>query len=133
MLKTTHDSANQNLCSVKYGALWASGWSGTLSSFRVQKAFSINFRENKRLSAEVRVIENEHIRNIRLVKQEIKDTRLWLDKIRESTGESSDGLRPSSADKAKKAKKKRRIPVRSKTVEPVKIKVFRVLFIYSFI
>ncbi|CAK8684136.1 uncharacterized protein LOC143468435 [Clavelina lepadiformis] len=98
------------------------GGPATLSSFRVQKAFSINFRENKRLSAEVRVIENEHIRNIRLVKQEIKDTRLWLDKIRESTGESSDGLRPSSADKAKKANKKRRIPVRSKTVEPIIIK-----------
>ena len=97
------------------------GGAATLSSYRVQKAFSINFRENKRLEAEIKVIENEHIRNIRHVKQEIKETRMWLENIRESTGESQYGLRPETEGGQSRKKKKMQ---RSKTAVPDEVSVF---------
>uniref|UniRef100_F6ZHN1 Uncharacterized protein n=1 Tax=Ciona intestinalis TaxID=7719 RepID=F6ZHN1_CIOIN len=101
------------------------GGAATLSSFRVQKAFSINFRENKRLLTEIKLIENDHIRNIRQVKQDIKVTRIWLDNIRESTGYSQHGLRPdSAADHSSKIGRKRgkKTPQRSETVDPSNLK-----------
>ncbi|XP_078481353.1 uncharacterized protein LOC100180471 [Ciona intestinalis] len=101
------------------------GGAATLSSFRVQKAFSINFRENMRLLTEIKLIENDHIRNIRQVKQDIKVTRIWLDNIRESTGYSQHGLRPDSAtDNSSKIGRKRgkKTPQRSETVDPSKLK-----------
>ncbi|XP_039263118.2 uncharacterized protein LOC120339111 isoform X1 [Styela clava] len=68
------------------------GGPATLSSFRVQKAFSINFRENKRLRATIRLIEGEHMRAIRQVKQEITETKLWLKGVQENTGYSQHGI-----------------------------------------
>ena len=94
----------------------AVGGAATLSSYRVQKAFSINFRENKRLVAEIKLIENEHIRNIRHVKQEIKETRMWLENIRESTGESQYGLRPDT--EPGQGKRKKGVLPRSKSAVP---------------
>lgn len=70
----------------------AVGGPATLSSFRVQKAFSINFRENKRLRATIKLIEGEHMRSIRQVKQEITETKLWLEGVQESTGYSQHGI-----------------------------------------
>ena len=92
------------------------GGDATLSSLRVQKAFSINFRENKRLLSEIKLIENEHIRNIRHVKQEIKETRIWLEGVRESTGKSEYGLRPDT--EPGQTRKKKAVAQRSKSVAP---------------
>jgi len=100
----------------------AAGGPATLSSYRVQKAFSINFRENKKLRSEIKLIENEHIRNIRQVKQDIKETRIWLENIRESTGYSQHGLRPETAtDQRKTRERRKKLPPRSKTTEPQKV------------
>ena len=68
------------------------GGPATLSSFRVQKAFSINFRENKRLRSALKNIEGEHMRAIRQVKQEITETKLWLKGVQENTGYSQHGI-----------------------------------------
>ena len=68
----------------------------TLSSTRVQKAFSRNFRENKLLKGAVKLLENDHIRHLRNLKQDIKDTAVWLEKIRESSGHSEHGRKPDT-------------------------------------
>jgi len=76
----------------------------------VQKAFSRNFRETKLLKGTVRLLENEHVRHIRYLKQDIKDNIVWLEKIRESSGESEYGLKPDTpADPRRKSHKQKKM------------------------
>lgn len=87
------------------------GGPATMSSFRVQKAFSINFRENKRLRATLRIIEGDHMRSIRQVKQEITETKLWLKGVQENTGYSQHGIPNSEKHHAPSPTASRRMSI----------------------